>query len=119
MGEYCSYKIPLVKDLTFDEQRKMFNVGDKVYVRPNGRDFTRSWGSNMNNMINKSYNISYIKTFLDAGYPKHQLHLNVKPNDLIIYLTDERRSSYYFHYKSLFHPRQRVPDYKPRKYIKI
>lgn len=110
------HQIPEIKTLTLDKQKRMFNVGDKVYVRYNAEDYTFDWVSIMDTLKGKLCEIIRIGTINDNIFGANEDSFNGdSPYDLVIEVKlVNSLKKFYVHYKSLFHPRQNVPHYRPR-----
>lgn len=110
------HRIPKSQTLTPKQQNNIFKVGEKVYIRPDGKLYTNSWNQQMSNMIGEEYIIDEVKNVIHTGYGASVYNSDVKLSDLIIYICNEHNSRYFFHYKSVYSTLQIVPDYRPRKY---
>lgn len=108
------YQMSKVKHLTHDEQKELFKIGESIYIRYNARDYTKAWLSEMNDTIGRRYSIQKIKTVKNKIFVRSCFFDDAEPDDLIIFITDNNNENYYYHYKSLFHPKQNIPTYKPR-----
>lgn len=106
-------KHPII--LTPEEQLRIFKVHNEVYVRYDSKIYTNAWNPNMNKMVGKKYSIVRVITCRNVGFGSRELYDGFQPNDLIVYLNLDNINIYFFHYKSLFHPIQMIPNYKPRR----
>lgn len=109
-------------ELTPEEQREMFKMGDIVIVRPDAFDYFRDVDEGaMSNYFGRKVKIIEIKAAKEHyGWEDNDDSDLVKSNDLLITTVSADKSypsrdEWYWHYKCLFNIKEIKPSYTPRK----
>lgn len=122
------FKIP-PKTLTIEDQKKLFKVGDDVYIRPNAKEYFKDMDDYiMPNMLGEKGTIYKIDNFSNnyhstdcySYFPQNIID-DIKSGDLLIYVKVENiyeSENYYWYYKCLATTKKLEPDYRPRSIIK-
>lgn len=112
-------QIPEVKTLTVDEQKLMYRIGQQVYVRYDGDDYTYDWIGEMDSIMGDLVTIINIYTIRDNPFSTGLMDYDTNNmDDLIIFTRTDNDSTFYFLYKSLYNPIGITPDYSPKKIIR-
>jgi len=98
--------------MTVDEQEELFKIGQDIYIRHDAKNYTYAWVNEMYCTLGYRFTIEYIGRV--SSVPMSSFFDYCEYNDLIIYIIDKSDHKWYFHYRSIFHPRQSIPSYKPR-----
>jgi len=113
------------RDLTTEQQLKLFKIGDDVIVKKNAYDYFNDVNDYMNDFLGGKYKILDMTTLWDAYEDESKFYITdfneSKYDDLLLTVGDknDKNNSWMWYYKCLIPTRKLDPVYEPKRNIRL